>query len=157
MECTFCQRSNLMLRTPGVIYGAKGCVHPVYMAKKPNSQARLKSQKMRPRRPDGLRWRRTQIGLHRESKQITQQQMADRLAERGIELDRVSVSRIEAGKQMPTAETLEAMALILRTDLDSMLNLTPQEAEELARLRAMEPRERDRMLRAVRAAIGGGE
>lgn len=148
MECTLSQVPVPSLCTPGVIYGKKTHVHHAYMVKKVKI----------PRRPAlrKLRWRRTRISEWRDSAKLTQQQVTDLLAERGLELDRVSVVRIEGGKQMPTIEVLEAMASIFKTDIDSMLNFTPEQAAELGRLRSMEPGERDRMLRAVRAAVGEG-
>lgn len=96
-----------------------------------------------------LRWRRTRIKDWRESvrPKMTQQAMADALAEEGIELDRVSVLRIEAGTQMPSIETVEAMARILKTDVDSMLNRTPDEAKAVADFRSLDPKAQRRALR----------
>lgn len=99
----------------------------------------------------------TRISQWRESQGLTQQQVADYLTERGMPLDRVSVGRIESGDQMPSAEVLEAMAELYNTDVDSMLNMTPEEAADVMAFKALKPNERRRALRTYKAAHSDGE
>lgn len=99
-----------------------------------------------------LRWRKTRISDWRDEEGLTQQQVADRLAERGFDLDRVSVGRIEGGKQMPRVEVLEALAEILKTDINSLLNYTPAQAKTLREFQALDSREQEIILRMSRAA-----
>lgn len=114
----------------------------------------MPSPKRKPAPKKTLRWRANRISLWRDDANLTQQDMADRLTARGLKLDRVSVTRIENGKQMPTIEILEAMADILQTDVTSMTNYTPAQAKELSRLHRMDEQERERLLRGLRAAVG---
>lgn len=78
---------------------------------------------------------------------MTQQGLADALAKAGIELDRVSIGRIEGGGQMPSAEALEAMAAILGTNLDFMLNYTPKDVEMIRKFQKLSLKEQKRLIR----------
>ena len=134
-----------MLCTSGVIYGEKAHVHHAYMGKRIQQSTDL-----------GLRWRKTRIADWRTAAGFTQQQVADALTEHGIKLDRVSVGRIEGGKQMPTIEALEFMATMFKTDITSMLNLTPEQAKHIREFGSLDTDAQDTILRMVRAARGGG-
>lgn len=136
------------LCTFGVVYAQKGHVHHVYMAKKTTK----KSVRSKPAEDEPLAWKPNHIAEHREAAEMTQQDMADRLRERGIELGRNSVGRIEQGKQRPFHDTLEAMADILGIDVDSMVNLTPEEATIVGRFRNLSPADRRRALRHLDVA-----
>lgn len=102
-------------------------------------------------KPPSLRWHKNHIGEWREDAELSQQEVADRLADRGVELDRVSIGRIEGGKQVTTIEVLEAMASLFGTDVHSMINLAPSEARELSVFASLDARERRRWLRLMQA------
>jgi transcriptional regulator with XRE-family HTH domain len=119
-------------------------VHHVYMSKKLTKH---------PKPRELLRWRQNNISLWREAKtEKSQQDVADWLTEQGLPLDRVSILRIEAGKQMPSIEVLEAMARLYRTDVSSMCDLTPEEAADIQEFKALQPTERKRVLRTYKVA-----
>lgn len=149
MGCTISQGLEPTLCTSRDIYGENAGVHHVYMrnTRRPQRKSATTSTP--------LRWRRTRIALWRKRADMTQQEVADHLAERSpaIELTRVSIARIETGEQMPSAEVLEAMAALFGVDVDTMLNLTPDEAHEVLTFKAMQPDERRRVLRIARAAM----
>lgn len=146
MPCTISQAPVALLCTSGVIYGEKGNVHHAYMAKKHKPAAPKAESK---------RWRKTLIATWRDAVGMTQQAAADALAERGITRDRVSVGRIEGGKQMPSIEVLEALAKIYKTDVDSMLNYTPEQAKALREFRELKPEDQLKALQLVKVAGGG--
>lgn len=84
---------------------------------------------------------------------MTQQQVADRLCEMGLKYTRESVQRVETGHQIPKEPTLDAMVRILGApDLTSMLDRTPDEAEEYRQIAALDPKERRRMLKWWKSA-----
>lgn len=143
MACTFSQARMTALCTSGVVYAPKGHVHHVYMVK----DTTKKPKKAKPFGEEPLAWKKNHIAEHREAADMTQQDMADALAERGIKLGRNSVGRVEQGKQRPPYATLEAMAGILGLDVDSMVNLTPQEAEPMKRFWSLSDAQRRRALR----------
>lgn len=85
-------------------------MHPMYMAKdKP------------------LRWRPTQIRAWRDLRNITLEGAAAALAKPPyrIETTHVSLGRVELGKQMPNIGLIEALAILYRTDVYSLLNRAP--------------------------------
>lgn len=101
-----------------------------------------------------LPWRITKIRLWRERKGLTQQQVVDELSEIDPSLarDRNSMSRIETGKQKPDVAVLEAMVRIFDAPhLEAMLNHTPEEALELARIERLSVKDRRRFLRLMDA------
>lgn len=157
MGCTISQAPYPALCTPGVVYDENPNVHHVYMSKKRTSIPVLRARRTRKIiSQETLRWRETRISEWRTANNgMTQQQMADALAEEGIDLDRVSVGRIEAGTQMPLVETIEAMARILKTDVDSMLNLSPEDAKAIQQFRKLDPKDQRRALRHLE--VGGDE
>lgn len=137
------------LCTSGVVYPAgKGAHHVPMVRKIPKNVVGGASRGAKP-----LRWRKTQIRAWREEAGKTQQEVADALTTRGLELDRVSIGRIEAGDQMPSIEVIEAMADIFGIDVDTMLNVAPAEAEPLRYLRRLSPTEQKRAVRAHKAII----
>lgn len=150
MGCTLSQVGVRRLCTPDVVYIEKANVHHVYMAKRTRSPGIIARKN---RGPKPLAWRKSRISEHREAiKGLTHQKMADALAERGIELSRVSVGRIERGEQRPFGDVLEAMAAILKTDVDSMLNYPPDEAKAIAEFKELGPKQRERAIRTFRAS-----
>lgn len=90
---------------------------------------------------------------------MSQQKVSDELArlDPPVELDRVSVQRIENGKQATGIEAIEGLARIFQTDIDSMLNLTPKEAEGITVIRRLDPRQRRRVIRIALAAEADDE
>ncbi len=65
-----------------------------------------------------------------------------------LDYTRTSIQRIETGKQRPPVIVLEAMVVMFGApDLTSMLDRTPDEAEEYRQIAALDPRERRRMLK----------
>lgn len=81
---------------------------------------------------------------------MTQQQVADRLALMNPELDytRTSIQRIETGQQRPPVVVLEAMVVLFNApNLSAMLDRTPEEAEHLRKLEALDPRDLRRLFR----------
>lgn len=81
---------------------------------------------------------------------MTQQEVADRLVEIDPDLDytRTSVQRIETGKQKPPVIVLEAMVVMFNApNLSAMLDLTPEDGEQLRKILALEPKEVRRLLR----------
>lgn len=90
---------------------------------------------------------------------MTQQEVADRLAEMDPDLDytRTSVQRIETGKQRPSVVVLEAMVVMFGApNLTAMLDRTPAEAEELRKIEELDPKEIRRFLRLLEAARDEG-
>ncbi len=113
--------------------------------------ARTGGSRTRSRGVSGLPWRITKIRVWRERAGLTQQEVADHLAEMGAGLnrDRVSIARIETGKQRPAVNVLEAMVAILGApNLTAMLDRTP---EEIGRIVSLSPKERRRFLRLLEA------
>lgn len=145
MGCTFSQAEMCTKCTSGVVYGQKPGVHPVYMSRKAIPQ---KKHTMAP----PLRWRQNRIKDHRKAAKLTQQDIADALAERGIELDRVSVGRIEKGEQHTGIEVIEAIADILNIDVHSMLNLSPEQAQLFREFSRLDMREQRRVIRIIEAS-----
>jgi len=141
----YCSSSrSIGLCTSGDMYLRNQGVHIVYMPPKHTMRAPSKQ----------LRWRKTRIEDWRKAAGLTQQQVADQLTERGFELDRVSVTRIENGKQMVSAEVLEALSDILKTDIDSLLNYTPEEAKRLREFRKLNPADQEMVLEMAKVARG---
>jgi hypothetical protein len=136
--------------TSSVVYAQNTDVHHVYMGKKSLPRAGLGSKA-----PPQKRWRENRISEWRRhyDPDFTQQDVADYLAglTPPIRLDRVSVGRIETGMQMPAIEVIEAMARLYGTDIDSMVNLSPQEAEDVQAFKGLSASERKRALRVYRA------
>lgn len=92
-------------------------------------------------------WRKTRIKEWRKRAGLSQQEVADKLAERGVELTRESVQRIENGTQRPLITAIEAMAAIFDTDVHSMLNTSPDEAADIAAFARLDRVQRRRVLR----------
>jgi transcriptional regulator with XRE-family HTH domain len=92
-------------------------MHHVYMAKKTKKT----------KKPSELRWRPTLIRHWREHRKMTQERVADILAEAPycLPYSYNSLGRLENGKQMPKIGLIEALAKIYETDIDSMLNRLP--------------------------------
>jgi len=107
--------------------------------------------------PPPLVWRRTRIRDWRKKRDLTQQEVADRLTARGIELTRESVQRIETGNQRPLITALEAMAEILGTDVTSMLNCDPDAANDIAAFSRLDPQTRRLLLRFAQSDDTPGE
>lgn len=61
------------------------------------------------------------------------------------------------GIQNPKHATLKAIAKFLRTDVDKMLYMTPEEAGDVMEFEKLPPTERKRALRSYRLARGDGE
>lgn len=121
------------------------------MARTP-SKRRVRGTKP-PKKP--LAWRITKIKLWRKDAKMTHQKVADGLVQIDADLDydRVSIQRIETGNQRPPVIVLEAMVRLLKApNLTAMLDRTPDEAREIAKIEAMEPKERRRLLRLMEAA-----
>lgn len=160
MGCTLCQALPFTLCTSGVVYGPKNPVHSRYMARTQDQKRRLPAAR-RPQPTKKLPWRITRIRLWRDHVEMTQQEVADRLAQIDPDLDytRTSVQRIETGKQRPPVVVLEAMVVMFQApNLSAMLDKTPEEAEMLRKIEALEPKEVRRLLRILEAGRDeGGE
>jgi transcriptional regulator with XRE-family HTH domain len=90
---------------------------------------------------------------------MTQQEVADRLVQMDPDLDytRTSVQRIETGNQRPSVVVLEAMVVMFGApNLSAMLDRTPEEAEALQKIEALEPKEVRRLLRLLEAGRDEG-
>jgi transcriptional regulator with XRE-family HTH domain len=72
-----------------------------------------------------LRWRRTCIRFWREYRDYTLEQAAEALERYHITTTHASLGRIERGRQMPTIEMIEALAVLYRTDINRLLNERP--------------------------------
>lgn len=90
---------------------------------------------------------------------MTQQEVADALAEMAPPkiYGRNSVTRAEAGKQKPPIDVLEAIASLYGTDVDSMLNLSPDEGAPITRFRGYDLKEQQRIIRMVEAGKEAGD
>lgn len=152
MGCTFSQGAAAGLCTSGVVYPEKPGVHAVYMPPALPKRRTLP----RPKR-EVLRWHANHISEWREDAGYSQQQVSDLLAERGIELDRVSIGRIEGGKQVTSIENLEAMAKLFGTDVTSMIDRTPAEARDMAAFTSLDASDRRRLIRLMKADQDQGE
>jgi transcriptional regulator with XRE-family HTH domain len=108
-----------------------------------------RTPKKLPAPPKKLFWRRTRIREWREAAHLTQQNVADALAERGVDLSRESIQRIEAGTQRPLITAIEAMAGLFKTDVHSLLNRSPGDAADLAAFERLDARTRRILLRAA--------
>lgn len=108
-----------------------------------------RTPKKLPSPPKKLFWRKTRIRDWRKAADMTQQNVADALAERSVELSRESIQRIEAGTQRPLITAIEAMAALFKTDVHSLLNRSPHEADDLAAFGRLDPRTRRILLRAA--------
>lgn len=93
-------------------------MHAMYMGRT--------ARKVRPT-AEPLRWRETSIRKWREAAGLTLERAADRLSHSPyyLETTHTSLQRIEAGKQMPKVEMIEALAHLYKTDIHSLLNLNP--------------------------------
>ncbi|PKM94242.1 MAG: XRE family transcriptional regulator [Firmicutes bacterium HGW-Firmicutes-1] len=73
-----------------------------------------------------------QLGLklkeHRESKDLSQKELASLLLEKGINLTRESISKIESGKRLVNAIELRVIAETLNTNTETLLG---EEEEEI--------------------------
>lgn len=102
--------------TSGVVYPAGAQVHPVYMpTTKPRPAAKVR------------RWRATRLRDWRKAAGLSLEEVCEKLAERPflIEYTHASLGRVERGEQMPLIELIEALALIYRSDVNSILNRMP--------------------------------
>jgi DNA-binding Xre family transcriptional regulator len=76
--------------------------------------------------PKPARFRRTYIAQWRDFRNLTQEQLADRL-----EMTQSHLSMLENGKRGYTQETLEAIAHALQTDVASLLMRNPMDDEAI--------------------------
>lgn len=74
-----------------------------------------------------LRWRETNIRLWRRAAGWTLEAAADRLKQAPyyLKTTHTSLQRLEAGKQMPKIDMIEALASLYKTDITSLLNGEP--------------------------------
>lgn len=116
-------------------------VHTVYMGKK---------------RDKPLAWRPSHIRQWREYRDLTLQEVVDLLRERvpPIETTYTSLSRVERGAQLPKINMIEAIAEILKTDVDSMLNHPPGGDELRPIWQRAKPDERIQILKVAKALVG---
>ena len=98
--------------TPDVVQQAKTPVHYVYM-----SRTKPKAKKPVEREPT---WRRTNMWHWRKHNRLTQEGVAEILG-----ITHVTVGRWENGTSPPDAVMLEALAVLYKTDIHSMLNKLP--------------------------------
>lgn len=75
-----------------------------------------------------LRWRVTCIREWRKFRKFTLESAADALsrAPYGIKITHQSLGRIEKGKQLCKINLIEALAVLYRTDIESLLNRGPE-------------------------------
>lgn len=149
MACTFRSRRVTGLCTSDVVYQAAGNVHHLYM---PSN----KSRKSKGKSPPRITWRLTNIRLHRESAipKVTQQMVADFLAEKGITYDRVSIARVEKGLQRPPDAVLDAMAEMFGVDVPTLLDGRPGEGADILAFKSLPPEERARIMNMYRIMKG---
>lgn len=83
---------------------------------------------------------------------MTQQQVADWLVDKGFDITRESVGRIEAGKQNPHVQVLDAMAKLYRTEVWLMVDYTPEQAAKIQSILALSDAELARLARIAAAA-----
>jgi transcriptional regulator with XRE-family HTH domain len=76
--------------------------------------------------PKPARFRRTYIAQWRDFRNLTQEQLADRL-----DMTQSHLSMLENGKRGYTQETLEAIAHALQTDVASLLMRNPMDGEAI--------------------------
>lgn len=107
-----------------------------------------------PPRIRGLKRRRkTFIRAWREFRNLTQDQLAERL-----ETSKASVSRIESGDQPYTQDFLEACASALQTDPASLLTRNPKDPEAPWSIwDTLKPIERRQATEVIRALKRAGE
>jgi transcriptional regulator with XRE-family HTH domain len=103
------------------MYVPNSGVHPMYMARRPQPQ---------PKRPQ---FRRTFIRQWREHRDLTLEQLAERVRaiNEALETTHASLSRIERGLQPYNQPLLEAIAEALQTDPPSLLMRDPSSAEDI--------------------------
>lgn len=155
MVCTFSQAGRSSLCTSGVVYAGNQGFHHAYMPRTPQKPRRLTKLQRLAKPSTELPWRLTKIKLWRKGAELTQQAVADRLVEMDPDLDytRESIQRIENGKQRPGVIVLEAMVIMFGApDLTSLLDRTPEEADEHRQIVALDPKERRRLLRMMEAS-----
>lgn len=102
--------------TSGVVYPGNPEVHRVYMPK-----AKTKPS------PKVRRWRATRLRDWRKAAKLSLEEVCEKLAERPflIEYTHASLGRVERGEQMPLIELIEALAVIYKSDVTSILNRQP--------------------------------
>lgn len=116
-----------------------------------------KSRKRPPKavRPESLpKWRITKMRAWRESRKWTQQHVSDLLAtlHPPVKITRNSILRYEAGLQRPPEHVVFGIASLYGTDVHSLLEMTPEDAETLQPFRKMSPDERRYAFRVYKAA-----
>ena len=79
-----------------------------------------------------LPWRKNFSGHWRKYAGFSQETVAEILEREELIDSHASVSRIENGKQRPSIVTIEAMARLYGTDIDSLLNRPPPERRRAA-------------------------
>lgn len=90
------------------------------------AQAFNGGMKKPPPTPPRPRFRRTYIAQWRDHRNLTQEQLAERL-----EMTQSHLSMLENGKRGYTQETLEAVAHALQTDVASLLMRDPTDPEAI--------------------------
>lgn len=93
----------------------------------------------------------------RKKRGLTQAQLADRMeSEPGVRLlSHATVSNIEAGKQSPTLEQLEAFAAALDVTVSMLLENNPTKDGEIVDLLSrIDDANRPRIIAILKAAIG---
>jgi transcriptional regulator with XRE-family HTH domain len=104
------------------MYGESSGVHAAHMSKKARPAPK----------PKPLVWRRSHIRDWRNYRKVTLEQLAERLAalDPPITTTHASLGRLERGMQLPKIDLIEALAKVLNTDVDSMLNRLPSDDSE---------------------------
>lgn len=81
--------------------------------------------------PKSRRWRPTRLRDWRNAAGLSLEAVCEKLAERPflIEYTHASLGRVERGEQMPLIELIEALAVIYKSDVTSILNRLPGTAQ----------------------------
>lgn len=134
------------LCTSHAVYPGKPAVHAAYMPRKRPTRGG------QPKRQQGAerRWRPNHIALWRKAAGLSQQEVADRLVERGFDYDRVSVTRVENGRQNPGIVVLEAIAQIVKApSVSAMTDYTPGQWATIQQFIEFDHERRELALRLV--------
>jgi transcriptional regulator with XRE-family HTH domain len=95
----------------------------------------------------------TYIRAWRKHRGYTQEALAGRMAELGVEISGASISRIESGQQPYSQENLEAFAEALDCSLADLLENDPRipDAEIIDFVRHLEPSEKEQAAAVLKA------
>lgn len=103
-----------------------------------------------------LAWRITHMREWRESRKMTLEATVEALAglPDPIETTHASLGRIERGLQHPPIGMIEALAALYKTDVDSMLNRRPGEADDILSIwRQARPGQRRQIVEIAKTLI----